>query len=334
MLVGVRLSSDSRRRVRVHCPHGPDTINSMLGRGWQRRLALVTSLALAIAGLLGAGAAAGAPPLSGQVSFSSAPSLFPKFRTTVHDYVVRCNDAPVTVDGHASGGWQAAIGNHPFRSGDFSQVVPLGSGRAFVITVREGGGSQLYRYHVRCLPGNFPKYTFTRYGPVSPKFFSVDRAWAPKPTRYGMIFDDHGVPIWWIHRPTQDTRVLPDGNVLWNNHAFTPSRWEIHRLDGSLVRSLDAVGTPADSHDLQFAANGDHLVGSNVRQQHVDTSAYGGSSDATVINTELQQVSPDGQLVWGWKSQDHIALGESGRHWAWIVEAGPQALRHRPLELD
>ena len=177
---------------------------------------------------------------------------------------------------------------------------------------------------MRCLPSNFPRYTFNRYGPVSPKFFSVDRAWAPKPTRYGMIFDDHGVPIWWIHGPTQDTRVLPDGNVLWNNHAFTPSRWEIHRLDGSLVRSLDAVGTPADSHDLQFAANGDHLVGSNVRQQHVDTSAYGGSSDATVVNTELQQVSPDGQLIWDWKSQDHIALAESGRHWAWIVRQDPK----------
>ncbi len=281
----------------------------------------VATVALTIAAL--PGASAGAQPPPGQVSFS-APSLFPKFRSQVHDYVVRCNDAPVTVQAHATGGWRAAIGNHPFRSGDFSATVPLSAGQAFVITVREVGHPQLYRYYVRCLPSNFPRYTFTRYGPVTPRYFSVDRAWAAKPTRYGMIFDNHGVPIWWIHLPTQDTRVLPDGNVLWNNHAFTPSTWEIHRLDGSLVRSLDAVGTQADSHDLQFAANGDHLVGSNVRQQHVDTSAYGGSSDATVINTELQQVSSDGQLIWDWKSQDHISLGESGRHWAWMVRQDPK----------
>ena len=29
-------------------------------------------------------------------------------------------------------------------------------------------------------------------------------------------------------------------------------------------------------------------------------------------------MSPDGQLVWGWKSQDHIALAETGRHWPWV----------------
>jgi hypothetical protein len=286
----------------------------MLGRGWQRRLALVATAALAIAVLLGAPAEAQPPP--DQVSFHT-PTLFPRFRPTVHDYVVRCNDGPVTVGAHASGGWRAAIGNNPFRSGDFSQVVPLSAGQAFVVTVKMTGQPQLYRYYVRCLPGNFPKYTFNRYGPVSPKFFSVDRAFTGPPSRYGMIFDSNGVPVWWIHEPTQDTKVLPGGNLLWANHAFSPPRWEIHGLDGSLVRGLDAVGTPADSHDLQLLGNGHHLVGSNVEQQHVDTSAYGGSSDASVVNTELQQVSPAGQLVWRWRSQDHIALAETGRHWEW-----------------
>jgi hypothetical protein len=296
-------------------------IGSMLGAR-QRRLAVVATLALVTAGLVGARAEAEAAPPPVQVSFSSAPSLFPKYGPNTHDYVVRCNDSPVTVYGHTSGGWEAAIGTHPFRSGDFSEVVPLSSGRAFVITVREVGRPQLYRYHVRCLPSNFPRYTFARYGPVWPKYFSVDRAFTGPALRYGMIFDSNGVPIWWIHEPTQGTRVLPGGNILWANHFFDPPRFEIHRLDGSLVRSLDAVGPPADSHDLQLLGNGDHLVGSYVKQQHVDTSAYGGSSDATVVNTELQQVSPGGQLVWDWKSQDHISLAETGRHWRWAVSNG------------
>jgi hypothetical protein len=30
-----------------------------------------------------------------------------------------------------------------------------------------------------------------------------------------------------------------------------------------------------------------------------------------VVNAELQQVSPGGQLVWDWKSQDHVALAET-----------------------
>jgi hypothetical protein len=300
--------------------HPAGTIGSML-RAWQRRLAMVATSALVIAGLLGAGAAAEAAPQPGQVSFST-PSLFPSFSPDIHNYVVRCNDAPVAVQVHTSPGWEAAINKGPFRSGDFSELVPLRSGRAFVITAREVGRTQLYRYHVRCLPNNFPNYTFTRSGPVSPKYFSASRDFVPADKQYAMIFDSNGVPIWWIHAPAHGVRVLPNGNILWNSHALPTTKWEIHRLDGSLVRTLDAVGRRADSHDLQFLGNGDHLVGSYVRRSHVDTSAYGGSSDATVINTELQQVSSGGQLVWDWKSQDQISLAETGRHWPWAIDNG------------
>src|SRR3954464_10533212 len=102
--------------------------------GGKRRLAIVVTSALTMAGLLGAAAGAQALPPSGQVSFSE-PTLSPSFAPDIQDYVVRCQNAAVTVQGHAAGGWQMAIGNHPFRSGDFSETVPLGSGRAFVVTV-------------------------------------------------------------------------------------------------------------------------------------------------------------------------------------------------------
>ena len=283
----------------------------MLGSG-RRRLTLLAGLALMTVGLLDAGAAA-QPPAPGQVSFS-IPSLFPSFRPKIEDYVVRCNDAPVTVTAHASGGWQVSIAGRPFRSGDFSETVGLSSGRAFRVTAREGGGPQLYRYHVRCLPNGFPPYTFTRSGPVSPQFFVATR----NDNRYIMIFDNHGVPIWWFHTLSGNARVLASGNILWFNGSL--KQFEIHRLDGSLVRSIKPLGQPANGHDLQFVGNGDALVGAYVEQQHVDASAYGGSSDATVRNAELQQVTPDGQLVWDWKSQDHISPGGDGA----LVGTGPR----------
>ncbi len=163
--------------------------------------------ALIVALLLPVGARAQAPPPPGQVRFS-VPSLFPSFAPTIEDYVVRCRNAPVTVTAHASGGWQVSIAGHPFRSGDFSETVGLSSGRAFLVTARKGAA--LYRYHVRCLPNSFPTYTFTRYGPVSPKFFAVSRT----DLGYGMIFDNRGVPIWWIHEPSWSIRVMTSGNLL------------------------------------------------------------------------------------------------------------------------
>ncbi len=160
---------------------------------------------------------------------------------------------------------------------------------------------------MRCLPNDFPRYTFIRYGrPVFPEYFSVD----PRDSRYAIIFDRHGVPVWWYHGPAYATRVLPNGNVLWS----TFGTWGTHRLDGSLIRNLHGVGLRADAHDLQLTGNGNHLVGAYVQQRHVDTRPYG-PSDATVINGELQEVTPGGKLVWDWKSQDHVALAETGRWW-------------------
>jgi arylsulfotransferase ASST len=280
----------------------------MLGAG-QRRLVLVASSALVIAGLFGAPAKTEASPPYGQVSFS-VPSLSPKFGPNVHDYVVRCANRPVTVNAHVSRGWEAAIADHPSRSGHFSDMVPLRVGRAFTITVRQVGHPQIYLYHVRCLPNDFPEYTFTRQRPVSPKFFSVDKQYF---SRYAIIFGNRGAPIWWYRAAAHGTRVLANGTVLWFDRVS--KQYEIHRLDGSLVSTLDAVGQPANPHDLQLLGNGDYLVGAYVNQSHVNTRTYGGSRNSNVANVELQEVSSSGQLLWDWKSQDHISLAETGRHW-------------------
>jgi hypothetical protein len=249
-----------------------------------------------------------AAPTPAEARFS-VPGLFPSYAPSVQDYVVRCRDKPVTVAAHAAAGWQVSIAGRPFRSGDFNQTVGLSSGRSFVVRARKGGAAPLYSYHVRCLPNDFPAYSFTRYGPVSPKFFTVSRT----DLGYGIVFDDHGVPIWWVRAGGFNIRVLPDGNLLWfNGPSF---RYELHRLDGSLIRTLRPVGLGPDGHDLRFLPNGNHLIAGRTQQDHVDASAFGKSSDGSVYSAELQEVTPSGQLAWDWKSQDHISLAETGRWW-------------------
>ena len=287
----------------------------MLGGG-QRRAALMVSTALVIVGLLGLSAApvtTEASQAHGQARFGAA-SLFPKFAPNTHDYVVRCRNRPVTVRAHAPRGWEAAIGDHPYRRGDFSEVVPLVAGQGFIIAVRHVGRTQAHLYHVRCLPKDFPKYSFTRTRPVSPRFFAVDEEYF---SRYAIVFDNHGAPIWWYRAAAHGTQVLPDGTVAWFDQ--TSKQFEIRRLNGSLVRAVNTVGQPPNPHDLQLTGNGDYLLGAYVKQSHVDTSAYGGSSDADVGNAELQEVGPGGGLVWDWKSQDHISLAETARHWPRII---------------
>jgi Arylsulfotransferase (ASST) len=286
---------------------------------WRRRgLTLVAASALV---LLSAGAPAHAQPPRSEVSFSAA-GLFPEYKPWIRDYVIRCRDRPVTVKAHVTGHWEAAIGKHPFQTGDYTVGVRLATGQAFTISVRESGNGVTYSYHVRCLPSDFPTYTFTRSGPVSPRFFSVNQEFVPNDTRYAIVFDAHGVPVWWYHAPARDPTVRSDGTVSWFD--FRSRQFEIHRLDGTLIGTVSAVGPHgmprrANPHDLQRLANGDYLVGADVEQMHVDTSAYGGSSDSSVLNAELQEVSPAGQLLWDWRSQDHISLAETGRFWKWVT---------------
>ena len=111
--------------------------------------------------------------------------------------------------------------------------------------------------------------------------------------------------------------MLPNGTIAWSNRIAND--YEIRSLDGTLIRTVNTVGNFANAHDMQLLPNGDYLLGAYVPQDHVDTSAYGGSSDATVVNAELQEVSSTGSLVWDWKSQDHIGLAETNRFWHWAV---------------
>jgi hypothetical protein len=274
---------------------------------------------LAIAGLPAGTAGADPPPPADQASFS-APRLFPTYARQVHDYTVRCRNRPVTVTIHASDPWRASVNDQPPAAGDDSVVVPLSAGKGFTVTFSQEGSQQLHRYYVRCLPLNFPTYTFTSNGPVSPKFFSADDAFAPIPHRYAMIFDDNGVPLWWYKIPAEGPAVLADGTVVWFRSNGQASRYEVRRLNGTLVRALPtAGGTPVDGHDVRVLPGGGYLIGGHSQQSHVDIRAFGGPRDANVLNAELQELSPGGRLLWRWRSQDHVKLAETGRWWPYTI---------------
>jgi hypothetical protein len=235
--------------------------------------------------------------------------------------VVRCKNGPVKVTTHAAAPWRAGVEGRGFRSGDHRVVVRLRAGHGFTVSFRQLGSARLHRYYVRCLPSDFPTYHFTSSGPVSPEFFTADDAFAPIKHRYAIIFDHNGVPLWWYHLPVEGPRVLADGSVVWFHSNGQSSRYEIRRLNGGLVRSLHtAANVSVDGHDVQPLANGRYLIGGHAQQSHVDTRAFGGSANADVLNAELQEVGPRGNLLWNWRSQGHISLAETGRWWPYTID--------------
>ncbi len=246
-------------------------------------------------------------------SVSVSPSLQPLFNPRFPNYVTRCtpnstvtvkaqgNGTPISVDGGAA------------QTGTFSQGVPLSTGQRFSFTV----GSQ--SYNVRCLPSDFPHYSFTRYGTSQAAYWLTTPTWSETKTTgtYVVMFDGNGVPVWWYDEGTGqipvDADLTPAGDFSWSVEPFQQSfarpgtvRVEVHDLDGNLLDTLNTVGTPTDFHEARPLADGSFLIDS-----YVLTIGGGSPLRPNVMDASFQNIQPDGQSTFTWNSAGIISPSES-----------------------
>jgi hypothetical protein len=262
-------------------------------------------------------AAAASAPVSA-TALTTDPPIQPHFRQAIKDYAIRCPDRSFTIGG---------------RGYDGPESFSIEPGQRVSFSVRKNGSA--IRHHVRCLPDDFPSFFFRREGRQERRWYlltpGVSFSNPVKP--FVAIFDHHGAPLWWYRSPSgqaHDARLI-DGNIAYAEAPpggiFNPDQaltYRIRKPDGTLVRSLQAVGVPTDFHDFQPLGRG-FLVLTYHPRPHVDLSAYGGPADATVLDSEIQHISGRGRLLWSWNSKDHIDLAETGRWWQFVVN-NPQTL--------
>jgi hypothetical protein len=223
-----------------------------------------------------------APAASSAVS--TDPPLTPAYDPAIPDYTVACEP-----------GRRVRL-----TVGSDVRTIPLRAGQAFSI------GS----HRVRCLPREWAGWTVTRTGTPQSDWIVFNTA------GYTVIADGNGVPVWWRAGvgPLVDGRVLPDGTVAVGRRsetAFDRYPYAHFALDGTPLGEIDAVGTRIDNHDFEVLPNGNLLVMAYVPREHVDLTAIGGPADAPVVDGLLQEVTPYRQVVWSWRSSDHIAVDET-----------------------
>jgi hypothetical protein len=240
-----------------------------------------------------------------RLEITAAPGLYPDFDPQVPDYVTRCNNGPVDVTVEAPADTTVAVDGDTPRSGSFTTTVPLQSGQEFEFVTDTDVGTSTY--HVRCLPNGFPDWTFTEYGPAQQKWYITTNS------GYVLIFDGNGVPVWWRGVPgAVDAKLLADGTLAFG----ATEKYEVRTLDGALLQTLETVGTDTDTHDLLLLPNGNYMLMSyKPRANPIDMTAYGGPPDGIALDAELQEVEPDGDLVWSWNTKDHVGLGETTPDW-------------------
>jgi hypothetical protein len=254
----------------------------------------------------------GPPP----VQLSATPALTPAFDRSIDDYYLSCTGAPLDLSAEAGPGYTISIDGAAPQAGIVEATVPLGAGEEFSFTVSRLDGR--HRYFVRCLPPDFPAWSYTRFTQPSHDLY-IAAPTLGAADKYVVVFDDHGVPVWWYKEPNTpfDVKIFPEGNIGWTEGA---NAVDIRSFDGELQRKLETVGIPFDVHDVQQLDNGNVLLVSYPVREHVDMTAYGGGTDETLFDAGIQELDPQGNVVWEWNSFDHISLDETGRWYA--INAG------------
>lgn len=276
-------------------------------------LALVAAAAFAVTAV-----PAAAKPNEKRPSFSVAPGdvLEPRFAWRKPDYVARCAGKEPTLKIKGMKGWRSKVGPGGFRPGGYSKPLRRRAGkRTTVVFRRANREARRQRFHIRCLPADFPGYDFTRTRKGGPSFFTIQME-----NRYAVIVNGDGVPVWWYQAKFDpyNVELQPDGTISWDpvdDVSFLKGNYEVRTLTGRLLRVVSAgAGELADVHELILLKNGNYLLGQQAIYKD-DTSAFGGSADSDVLGFEIQEITPDGDVAYRWRSRDHIAVEETPQRW-------------------
>jgi hypothetical protein len=274
------------------------------------------------------------------------PALFPKFRRSIPDYVAQCIPGqPMRVSITVPRDTTVSVDKRAARKRSFAANVDVSSDESFriVVTTRHRQQRRQQRYSVRCLPTDFPAWTAEKPGRPQAEWYVVAPCCTPDST-YVAIFDTNGVPVWWINTqlPPLDASLLPDGNVAWAQQhgqdlapGVSSGTYEEHNFAGNLVRTFSIPnGIPTDRHEMQLLPNGNYVVVAYSPRDGVDLSPYGGPPDATVLDALVEEITPDRQVAWTWRSSDHIALADTGRWYHDGVLDHPVPLRDGTMAYD
>lgn len=275
-----------------------------------RRRLLLTGLAvLGLAGLAAACVPQPLPPPA-VLEVATTPEFFPAFDPAVTDYVAPCGDgAPITVSAAVPDGGQVSIDGQGWKPGRFWTTTSRTEGQAFTVAYQAPPGQVSRTYHIRCLPPDFPESSSIRGVAKTAQWF-VTTPWKfglPPPPARSIIYDAHGVPVWW--GPLQQT-YYTTWNAAGNLVTGFGDGIEERSLDGTLVRDVPIASL--DPHDWVQLSNGHFVVVVNVHVPNVDLTGIGGPADGTLLNQVVQEIDPadPSNPVWTWDVGAHIAIDE------------------------
>ncbi|MGB0369091.1 MAG: aryl-sulfate sulfotransferase, partial [Flavobacteriales bacterium] len=171
----------------------------------------------------------------------------------------------------------------------------------------------------RPIPEDFPKYEFRKPGTSSSEgyfLFTPIRLFQQSAPRHLAMFDDDGYLTWSANKGTTrcaNFEYHPEFEVFSfasDDNSTSEMKFHIMDLSFSLIDSVvPTAGNQTDIHDFRILDNGNYLI-SGITSTNEDLSSYTfngvqGANPTTVLSFVLQEFE-NGNLVFDWKSIDHI----------------------------
>ncbi len=170
------------------------------------------------------------------------------------------------------------------------------------------------------VPSSFPFINVTTNNNPYEDYIFINN-WGPP--NYNIIFDNSGLPVWYLHTPNWDRRrdfkvqeigmitMLVRGGYGRPNYDSV-GNWGFIGCDKNftVIDTFRATnGYNTDEHELLVLPDsGYFLIGR--KEEAVDMSEYvvGGDPEATVRETCIQEFTSDGELIFEWRAWDHYDI--------------------------
>lgn len=235
---------------------------------------------------------------------ASPESVSPSFSEGTTNYVLTC---PTETGNHiaftlaTTTGGEIAVGT---TSGSSITVTEtLMADQALVLHAPVQGGT--YRsFWFRCLPPGFPSLQTTISRPPPPGWILTG---AGKANHYVMVLTNTGTPVWWRSTGSftaANLQVLQNDDLGWG-WGFTNDNL-FYDLNTGKTQDL-----ATNAHELQQLPDGDYLSTNSVPLSGVNLSGIGLGTNQTISDCEIQEYTPQLQLVWSWSAYTHVSPDES-----------------------
>jgi Arylsulfotransferase (ASST) len=262
-------------------------------------------------------------------------TLYPPFDRRRHNYVVRCRDGAVRIDVETGRHSRVRVASSRPRSGDFRAAVRLMPGQDLEVDALSDSGRETY--NLRCLPVGFPQWAYQRLGPVEPGLFTVTfPSTSTRRRGWVVVFDHLGTPRWWYSPSISalGAQIHRDGTITWSRsfgdgYGVHPRMaHEVRSLSGDLVKVVRTQGSITDSHEHERLPSGNALVTTFAPRRNVDLRGLGNKKwqlprRGSAVLPEVQEIDPNGRLVWRWNAHRRIGIDETPQRWRDNVRSNP-----------